>query len=111
MIVFHIAWLTLLAGWLLFVFYAAVMNLKRARDAGQINTFGKVLGYPALYVGLLLDVLVNTTLMTVLFAELPREWLVTLRLARHAQGSGWRQRVALVFRPLLNPLDPSGRHF
>jgi hypothetical protein len=106
-----IAALVLLAVWLLYVFYAAVMAFKRARDAGQMAWPMKVFGYPALFVGLLLDAAVNVTVCTVLFLELPREWLVTARLSRHILGDGWRAVVAVwICENLLDELDPSGCH-
>jgi uncharacterized membrane protein YhaH (DUF805 family) len=95
----------------LWIFYLAVMNLKRVRDAGKLGTVAKVFGYPVLLVGYVLDVLVNVTLMTVLFLEIPRETTVTARLKRHNRtGSGWRQRLAAWFEPLIDPYDPSGNH-
>jgi uncharacterized membrane protein YhaH (DUF805 family) len=95
----------------LFVFYAAVMNIKRVRDQGKLSWFGKVLGYPTLLVGLVLDLIVNVLVMTVLLLELPQELTVTSRLKRHKRdGSGWRLSVVLFFEPVLNPLDPSGVH-
>lgn len=95
----------------LWVFFLACMNLKRAKDAGQLTRTALVLGTPVLWVGYLLDAFVNATLMTIVMAELPREWLVTDRLARHHRTStGWRLRVVLWFEPLLDPYDPSGDH-
>lgn len=95
----------------LWIFYLAVMNLKRVRDMGKLGTVAKVFGYPVLLVGYALDVLVNVTLMTVLFLEIPRETTVTARLKRHNRtGSGWRQRLAAWFEPLIDPYDPSGDH-
>jgi hypothetical protein len=99
------------ASYALWVFYLAVMNLKRVRDAGKLGTVAKVFGYPVLLVGYALDVLINVTLMTVLFLEIPRETTVTARLKRHNRtGSGWRQRLAAWFEPLIDPYDPSGDH-
>lgn len=101
----------LLVTYALFVFYAAVMNIKRVRDAGKLSWFGKVLGYPTLFAGLLLDLLCNVFVMSIVLAELPRELTVTSRLKRHKrEGSGWRLSVVLFFEPVLNPLDPSGVH-
>ncbi len=108
-----IAWLVLpLYG--LWVFYLAVMNLKRAKDAGLLSRTALVFGFPVLCIGYLLDVFVNTTLMTIVLAETPRwpgEWLVTDRLIRHHKESqGWRLKVVLWFKPNLDPFDPSGKH-
>lgn len=95
----------------LFVFYAAVMNIKRVRDMGRLSWFGKVLGYPTLLIGLVLDLAVNVLLMTPLLLELPRELTVTSRLKRHhRESTGWRLAVVKFFEPVLDPLDPSGDH-
>lgn len=93
------------------VFYLAVMNLKRAKDAGTLTKTAFLLGQPVLYVGLLLDFVANLTLMTVILLELPREVLVTARLKRHIKGTGWRSTVAFWFGlHILNAFDPSGNH-
>lgn len=101
----------LLALWMLWVFFLACMNLKRAKEAGQLTKTALILGTPVLWIGYLLDAFVNITLMTVVMWELPKEWLVTDRLARHHKTStGWRLAVVLWFEPLLDPYDPSGDH-
>jgi len=95
----------------LWIFYLAVMGLKRAKDAGLLTTTAKVLGYPVLIVGYVLDCFVNVTVLTVLLAEIPQETTVTARLKRHNQATGgWRKSVALWAEPLLDPYDPSGNH-
>lgn len=95
----------------LYVFYAAVMNVKRVRDAGKLTTFHKVLGYPTLFIGLVLDFLVNVLVMSVVLLEMPREWTVTARLKRHhRESTDWRLAVVKFFEPVLDPLDPSGDH-
>lgn len=104
-------WFTLLSPWVLYLFYAAVMNLKRARDEGKMTPAMKVFGLPMLYVGLLLDVFVNLIPVSLLLLELPKEWLVTSRFSRHIKKTGWRSRVAKWFcTNLLDSLDPSGCH-
>ena len=95
----------------LWVFFLAVMSLKRAKDAGLLTTTAKVFGYPVLFTGLLLDFIANTLVLTVLLGELPREGTVTSRLKRHNRNStGWRKAVAAWAEPLLDPYDPSGDH-
>jgi hypothetical protein len=99
------------ATYALYVFYAAVMNIKRVRDAGKLTWVGKALGYPTLVIGLVLDLFVNLTLMTIVLLELPREFTVTARLKRHhKESTGWRLAVVKFFEPVLDPLDPSGDH-
>ena len=102
---------SIISTYLLYVFYAAVMNIKRVRDADKLTTLGKVFGYPTLIIGLLLDLYVNITVMTILFLELPTELTVTSRLKRHNRsGTGWRKKLANWFEPVLDPIDPSGDH-
>lgn len=103
--------LAVLLLWALWLFFLAVMSLKRAKDAGLLTTTAKVFGYPVLFAGLLLDFLANTFVLTVLLCELPREGTVTSRLKRHNRTStGWRKAVAAWAEPLLDPFDPSGDH-
>lgn len=84
----------LMAIWILFL---AVMNLQRARDAGTLSpvalTFGKII----LAVGLILDCLGNFAVLTVLFLEIPNEFLITPRIQRHVNGDGWRKKLAVWF--------------
>ena len=105
------ALITLLCVYLLWVHYVAVMRLMQVRDAGHLTTAMKAIGYPALVVGLLLDLIVNTVVATLIFVELPREWTVSARLTRHSESTGWRQRVAIAIRTaLLDNIDPNGVH-
>jgi hypothetical protein len=95
----------------LWIFYLAVMSLKRAKDAGLLTATAKVLGYPVLVVGWLLDAFVNVFVMTMLLLEIPQELTVTARLKRHNRVTGgWRKAVARWAEPLLDPYDPSGDH-
>jgi len=99
--------------WLLWIFYLAVMNLKRVRNAGKLGRVALVLGMPALLVGYVLDVLANVVVFTVLLLEPPRwgEWTVSARLERHHSGTSWRARIAQWFETeLLGPYDPAGYH-
>lgn len=97
--------------WALWVFYLAVMTLKRAKDANLLTPTAKAFGYPVLCFGLVLDFLANVLVLTVLMVELPREGTVTSRLKRHNSSStGWRKSVAAWAEPLLDPFDPSGDH-
>lgn len=95
----------------LWIFFLAVMSLARAKNAGQLTTTAKVLGYPVLIVGYVLDCFVNMTVMTVLLLEIPQETTVTSRLSRHnKESTGWRKAIASWAEPLLDPYDPSGDH-
>jgi hypothetical protein len=101
----------LLAFYELWIYYLAVMNLKRAKQAGLLSKTAKFFGTPVLATGYVLDAFANVFVMTLLMLEPPQELTVTSRLKRHIREStGWRLRVALWFVPLLDPYDPSGRH-
>ena len=95
----------------LWIFYLAVMNLQRARDAGALTGWAYRLGLPVLYVGLVIDFLTNILVLTVIMLEFPREYLVTARLTRLARAGGYRQVVAQWLAVnLLDAFDPSGKH-
>ena len=95
----------------LWIFYLAVMSLKRARDANLLTKTAKTFAYPVLVVGLLLDFIANVFVMTPMLLELPRETTVTARLKRHnKESTGWRKAIAAWAEPLLDPFDPSGDH-
>jgi hypothetical protein len=94
------------------LFFLAVMHLKQVRDAGRMPKFAERAGTVLLIVGLVLDFLCNVIAATLLFNEVPREWLVTQRLKRHRYGPpGWRQLVAVWLAVnLLDAFDPAGIH-
>jgi hypothetical protein len=96
---------------LLFVFLA-IMSLYRAERAGVLAPETRALCTPMLWFGYLLDFLCNAVPASVVFMDLPREWLVTARLQRYADGPPtWRRALALwVARKLLDPFDPKGYH-
>ena len=108
--IFYAVLIGLGSTYALWIFYLAVMNLKRAKDAGLLTKTAMALGYPVLIVGYLLDCFVNVFVMTPLLLELPQETTVTSRLSRHNKGTGWRKAVAAWAEPLLDPYDPSGDH-
>lgn len=103
---------TVASIWALWVMYVCVMRLKMLRDAGTLTLGQKVFGYPTLFVGMVLDLLVNIVICTLLFLELPREWTVSARLWRHSNDvGGWRKKLALLLRTqLLDTADPRGVH-
>lgn len=101
------------AMYALWLFYLAIMNLKRAKDAGTMTKAALVFALPIAIVGYILDVVVNVTIGTVLFLDLPREVTLSSRMSRlYEPGStAWRSRLAEWFaRNLLNTYDPSGQH-
>lgn len=102
------------ALWGLWYLYLIVMGLYRAKLAGQLSTPSKVLGAPALVVGWLLDWVINWTIATAFFHELPQNIfeLVTGRLARYLNGPECLNKhyAQVICRNILDPFDPSGHH-
>lgn len=93
--------------------YGLMMALLRAHDAGTLTTAAKVLGYPLLVVFLIIDALLNYTLCSVLFLELPDRWLTTNRLQKYMyhMPDTWRGKMAKwLCHNLLDCLAPDGCH-
>lgn len=137
-----LAWVAgwfVLIGFLLFVFFAAVMCLREARDRGALTGPLKKIGYLVLAIGYALDFTAQMTVATALFFELPPvTWFTpawSFKLAGRAigfgwlrlpaveptvsertkrlklTGTGWRQARAIWWRVnILGPLDTSGGH-
>jgi hypothetical protein len=76
----------------LWLFYLAVMNLKRAKDAGTLTRVALFFGWPLLLAGLVLDLIANVLVATLIFADMPAELTVTARLKRYVreQPGSWR---------------------
>jgi hypothetical protein len=97
--------------YVLWVFYLAVMNLKRARDNNALTKTAYWLGMPIFLLGYAIDIAVNIFVLPIIFLELPRETLVTSRLKRLIKTTGWRSNLAKWFcKNLLDAFDPSGCH-
>ena len=56
---------------------------------------------------LVLDTLFNIIYGSILFLELPKEWVLTMRLRRHIKnGMGWRYRLSVfICEYLIEPWD------
>jgi hypothetical protein len=98
--------------WALWVLYVFTMGIYRARLAGRLSPSAKVLGMPFVLLAVLMDALCNLTLAALVFAERPREWLVTQRLKRYLSGAdGWRKTLAVwLCTNLLDAFDGDGHH-
>lgn len=87
------------------IFFLAIMSLKKARDAGQLTKTAEIFAFPVLCVGYALDFMFNVA-SSVIFLEPPKEWLFTARVSRHIKQTGWRAALARWFcENLLNPFD------
>lgn len=100
--------------YLTWAFYLLFTALLRAKREGTISRFSLILGYPLVAVGAILDILLNVTVGTILFLELPhyKRLFLTARMARLIREDyGWRGDVAAwICSRLLDSFDPSGKH-
>jgi hypothetical protein len=86
-----------------FLGYVKVMVYYRRWKAGTAKWYHYFIGVPLGVIFIPLDVLLNIVVGSVLFLELPKEWLFTTRLDRHAKkGSKFAQWVC---KYILNPFD------
>lgn len=97
----------------LWIFFLAVMNLSRAREAGTLQSLALLAAYPVLWVGLILDLIVNLFIASPLLLDFPRETTVTAKLGRliRTKPDSWRGKCAFWFCSVfLDTFDPSGKH-
>jgi len=90
-----------------FLFYLALMNLKRNKD--KISRPMWIAVFPVYVGGIIANiVLMNFVVGTLFFLEIPRELVFTDRVKRHNYDSdGWRNDVANWFcANVLDPYDP-----
>lgn len=95
---------------LTFIFYLAVTKLHEALKSGslqQVHQSVRWTGYVILFIGLLLDTMLNWMFLSVTFLELPHECLATDRVKRHKyKTDGWRHAQAIWWcRNWLAPFD------
>jgi hypothetical protein len=87
-----------------YAYYIFVMTIKPKWKG--LGKGVKIIAAPQIVIGILLDVILNL-LMTGIFLDLPREWLLTDRLQRYrANASGRKLRIAnTMCDEWLNPFD------
>jgi hypothetical protein len=99
--------------WFTWVMFAALMNAKRVRAAGQLKAPARVFAYVALGIGYPLDVLCMLVFCVVLL-DAPQEFTLSGKLWRLSQRGGrwgWQRTAAEVIRSsLLDNFDPDGVH-
>lgn len=94
--------------YVLWALYVMVMNMKRAKDNGTLTKLALFLGYPWLFIGIVLDVIFNWVFGTILFLEFPKSGVFTSRLKRHRFKDDWRGKVAtFICIQLLDTFDPN----
>lgn len=93
-----------------FIFFLAVIKLRDTLDSGhlqQLHYSVRWTAYGILYIGLVLDTLLNWFFLSVTFLEIPREFLATQRVMRHKSNKeGWRRRQSIWWcKNWLSPFD------
>lgn len=90
---------------MLFIGYPTIRRLKNQRD--EFGWVVKVPIYVALVLGVVADVVFNAVWGSIIFRELPREWLFTDRLKRHWHGGDDKQiKRAAPWVRRVNAIDP-----
>jgi hypothetical protein len=104
--------IVLLALWVFWALFVFMMGVYRAHLLGRLKGLSLVMASPFLAVAFIVDFVMQITVFTVVFAELPRDWLVTHRLRRYMRANhGWRKKWAnSLCKHLLDPFDPTGAH-
>jgi archaellum biogenesis protein FlaJ (TadC family) len=59
-----------------------------------------------MYVGAVIDFIVNITWFSLIFLDVPKEYLLTKRVERLKQNLGWRGKLANILCVLLNKIQP-----
>ena len=99
--------------YLLYLVYAGYHGAQLRAKAGgpPIKWLAKILVYPVVIVGLVLDVAWNCTIGTVLYLELPwkvenNNWTFTYRVKAHKGHATWRGKQSSWWAGFLDPFDP-----
>jgi hypothetical protein len=93
-----------------FAFYVAIMKMREIQDhIFLLHWSVRWACFLILFIGLILDTLLNWVVLTVAFYEFPREFLSTARVIRHKHHSeGFRKIQANWWcRNFLTPFDKS----
>lgn len=91
-----------------FIFFVAIMKMREVQsEIFRLHWSVRWVCFLILFIGLVLDTLLNVFVLTIAFVELPREFLSTARVIRHKHYSThWRQDMALWFcKNWLTPFD------
>ena len=103
---------------LFFWLYIAVMKLRDVRDSTGLTLAHKLLGYPALLIGIPLDIIYNDIIGTIAFMQLPKGLDDTLSArAKRANRSMpstalgvYRKKIGTWLLKQVAPFDASGWH-
>ena len=113
LILFWIVLFVLTTLWALWIFYIAMMNIKRIAATRSLPLRTQILVWPTMAVFEVLEFVANVIVLTVLFWDWHREIRVSDRLRRYWRCParyGWQLHVVKFLKPMLDPFDPAGLH-
>ena len=84
----------------------------RAHREKTLSRTALIIGYPILIIGATMDFIFNILFATIIFLDLPHEYMFTKRLVKYKKyGTGWRQSLAnFICTKLLDPFDIGQGH-
>lgn len=96
----------------LFILYVFSMNVQRVYEQRRMTTWHWLFAGAWVVFAILLDVVLNYTLLAVLTLDFPKsgEYTFSQRLERLVRQDGLRGKVARSIAFVLDPFDPSGKH-
>ena len=91
--------------------FAACITAYRSWVAGRLSLFNKLLFAPAIIAFALVDVLLNYTLLVLIFGPPDKhDYTISARFETYRMSYGFKRTVATFVCDRLSELDPSGRH-
>lgn len=69
--------------------------------------YAKTMNKAVMYIGAIIDFVVNVTWFSVIFLDVPKEYLLTKRVERLKSSEGYRGKLASIICKLLNFIQPN----
>lgn len=104
---------TLLTLYAFYVGFALSVSVYRQWCKGTLNAFNKLIFAPILIAFIVVDVILNYTVLLVSMGPPPvHNYTISDRFYTYHHGTyGWKTKVATITcEKLLNTIDPSGQH-
>lgn len=105
--------LVILSLYIFYIGFALSVSIYRLWVKGTLNVFNKLVFAPILIIFIILDVIINCTILLLIMGFSPNHtFTITDRFYEYRHGNyGWKSKVAIfVCDKLLNTVDPTGNH-
>ncbi len=86
--------------------FTAGIHAKQMNDNDKLDGFLRWIYAPLVMVVILVDVFFNITWGSIIYREIPKEFLFTTRTKRHLNSQGDQLEAAKVWASRLNAIDP-----